>query len=370
VTGEEAIGYAAAMNAHSVAGRLALLIAVALSVLAVPPALAGGAQAARWTADTSPTRSKLLDVSCATPAECVAVGAGATIVRTVNGGKTWRSVASAYGNAHPSTSFTSVRCPTPAVCSVLAAPNVVLHTVNGGRTWRARAITLSSDFSGLGHLACPTRAVCFVTASPAGNPETWFTHSAAIFKTSDGNRSWRRLSIPPSVPCEGDCQTVGFDLQWISCQNAQSCRSGGDAFIDSHSGYAAVVLRTDNGGSTWSLVPRGPLPTTATCPTVSVCTGIFNSPDSPNVGPYLVRTTDGGRTWRSASVSSVFTAIACSGSTFCGLVGPRGAIAVAAGMRVTLQGSPTTRNLNAVACPRASVCYAVGGAGTILSHRV
>lgn len=336
------------------------------SVRAGGPSRNGG----RWVVQHSPVTTNLANISCASASECVAVGASATMIRTVNAGTTWKSLSSPYGRTHPSASFTSVRCPVPGVCSVLAVPNVILHTTDGGRTWNKHTITLPSTLSQLGHLACPTRDVCFVTASPSGNTFSWFTHSSAIFKTADGNKTWQRLTTHAFVPCPGDCNNlpVGFDLQWISCQNGQSCRAGGDSFIGSHEGYASGVLRTDNGGATWKLVNQNIFgPNYGTCPTVSVCTGVYYEPQTPTYGPDLDRSTDGGRKWTVKPIKPVLTSIACTGSSFCELAGPHGKLAMAIGLILTQQASPTTRDLNAVACPTVHACYAVGAAGTTLS---
>src|SRR5579884_1800733 len=119
-----------------------------------------------WTRQHSPTASDLVDISCASTSECFAVGAHATIIKTENGGRSWTTVSTPYGNAHPAASFVSVRCPATGVCSVLAAPNVVLRTADDGRTWQAhtffslRVLHQGYHLSGLTRLACPTRQVC------------------------------------------------------------------------------------------------------------------------------------------------------------------------------------------------------------------
>jgi photosystem II stability/assembly factor-like uncharacterized protein len=331
------------------------------------------ASSPHWMAQKSPTNANLADVSCSSASECFAVGANATILKTTNGGKTWRRVTSGYGLAHPNASFASVRCPTSGVCSVIAAPYVVLRTTDGGRSWRKHVFPLlPSVLSGLGHLACPTRLVCFATASPSGNPLTWFTHSAEVFQTTNGGTVWQPVNIPNSVPCPGDCSVlaVGYDLQWISCQSARSCRAGGDTFIGSHEGYSSAVIRTDDGGKTWTLADHSFDPNIATCPTASICTGVFYVPLSPNTGPYLARSTNGGHTWTNLKpITPVLTSIACSGKTFCELAGPKGKLAMATGTGLFVQISPTTNDLDGVACPQLGACYAVGAGGTILARK-
>jgi hypothetical protein len=108
----------------------------------------------------------------------------------------------------------------------------------------------------------------------------------------------------------------------------------------------------------------------ATCPTTSICTGVFYQPFTPNVGPYLHRTTNGGSSWSTKDMTAILTSIACSGTSFCELAGPRGKLAMTVGMSLSMQASPTARDLTAVACPRVSACYAVGAKGTILARKI
>lgn len=339
---------------------LAGLLAVAI------PASAGGAPATQWRLQGSHTAANLLDISCPSPRQCVAVGARATVITTSDGGQTWKRARTAYG----ATMFTSVRCPAPGVCSVLDPPDTILRTTNDGKTWAEIRIPLTSKFSGLSKLACPTRQVCLVTASPSGDPITWYTHSAAIFKTSSGGNFWEKERIPTRVSCEGSCgprSDIGYDLQWISCQSARSCRAGGDTFIGSHEGWASGVLRTDNGGGTWGLANSNSAPNTGTCPTTSVCAGVYYQPLTPNIGPDFERSTNSGASWATKPMSTVLTAIACTGPSFCALAGPHGKLATAMRMQITAQRSPITRDLSAVACPARNACYAVGAGGTVVA---
>lgn len=347
------------------AARIVLLAGL-LSV--AMPASAGGAPAGRWGIQSSHTSANLLDISCPSPRQCMVVGASATVITTMDGGRTWKRARTAYGTAV----FTAVRCPAPGVCSVLDPPNTILRTTNNGRTWKEITIPLTSKLSGLWKLACPTRPVCFVTASPSGNPFGWYTHSAAIFKTSSGGNFWQRERIPPRVTCPGSCgpkSVIGYDLQWISCQSAQSCRAGGATFIGSHEGWASGVLRTDNGGTSWGLANSNSPPNVGTCPTTSVCAGMYYQPGTPNIGPDFERSTNSGATWVIRPMSTVLASIACTGQSICFLAGPHGKLATAVAMQITAQPSPTTSDLSAIACPARTTCYAVGAGGTILAMK-
>ncbi|HZU11493.1 MAG TPA: YCF48-related protein [Chloroflexota bacterium] len=363
-----------------IARFLTVLLTVAAAPVVWQTASPVHASAAQWTLQRSSTTADLRDISCSSRSECVAVGADGTIVRTVNGGKIWGRMTVPYAAGHPDVTFTSVRCPAAGVCSVLAPPDVVLRTDDGGRHWQTNRIALPPLLAGLTRIACPTLSVCFAIASPSGLINNPFDRSPAMFKSGDDGRSWRRLSIPPSVPCPGsDCYssrpTVGYDLNWISCQSATSCFAGGDTFlaaISHEGGFASAVLRTRNGGKTWRRVHDSFDPNIATCPTPLVCVGVYYLPRSPTWGPVLLRSTDGGTTWAGwgpTPFRPILTSIACVGSSFCELAGPKGALAMLTGMRLEVQAGPSSRRLAAVACPRASTCYAVGNHGTIVARQ-
>jgi hypothetical protein len=128
-----------------------------------------------WVLQHSPATVNLLDISCPSSTQCYAIGNNNTIIRTVNGGTKWSSVSSPIPNA----TLTSLRCPALDVCSMIDTPNTVLRMATGKKDSQ-HTITLPTTLSRLGRIACPTLLVCFVTASPSGNTETWFTHSAAI----------------------------------------------------------------------------------------------------------------------------------------------------------------------------------------------
>jgi photosystem II stability/assembly factor-like uncharacterized protein len=72
------------------------LLSVLLPLVLVAPPLGGrlsdhlASQAA--SSQTSATTNDLEGVACASPSTCVAVGGSGTIVRSTDGGNTWRSV--------------------------------------------------------------------------------------------------------------------------------------------------------------------------------------------------------------------------------------------------------------------------------------
>ena len=354
-----------------------LMFIAAIAVIgALAPGYAaagGGAANLQWKLQHSGVSVRLNDISCAKPTACMAVGDNGTIVRTADGGSTWRSIHNPFSNT--TRSLTSIRCGTVRHCDVVAPSNTVLWTGDGGKTWHEHVIHLAKTLGSLGPIACPTADECFVTASPSGLTDTWFTHSGGMFKTTDGGRTWNSSPIPGSVPCPGDCNNrpVGYELQWISCVSALHCRAGGNTFIGSHEGSASAFIATDDGGTVWRLVHHSFDPTVASCGALKTCVGVRYQPLTPSVGPDFMRTTTEGAHWtvdqgvNYQGVKPIMTSVACLGQVFCELAGPSGALVMSIRDRRFRQKSPTGRDLNAVSCPARRACFAVGNRGTIVA---
>src|SRR5437660_433013 len=119
--------------------RLRLLSVLLTLVLVAPPL--GGRLSARpavpaASRQPSGTPNTLDGVACPRPSTCVAVGVGGTILRTTNGGTTWRRQPSA------TTSYLfGVACPRPSTCvavgaSIIALRATIVRSTDGGSTWR------------------------------------------------------------------------------------------------------------------------------------------------------------------------------------------------------------------------------------------
>jgi photosystem II stability/assembly factor-like uncharacterized protein len=140
-----------------------------------------------------------------------------------------------------------------------------------------------------------------VSASAATTPaRSAFTWSASVRKP------------PPTI-----------DLAGVSCTSAKVCEAVG------FSGAAGVILGTSNGGRTWAaqpLPPRVGALSGIACPSVNVCEAVGNYTNSftfASVG-VIIGTTNGGKSWRRQVIP------------------------------------PGTKSLNAITCPTATNCLAVG----------
>jgi photosystem II stability/assembly factor-like uncharacterized protein len=59
-------------------------------------------------------------------------GSGGTILRTTNGGRTWRRQPSGTPN-----DLDGVACARPSTCVAVGGGGTILRSTDGGRTWRS-----------------------------------------------------------------------------------------------------------------------------------------------------------------------------------------------------------------------------------------
>ena len=229
-----------------------------------------------------------------------AVGGLGLIVSTTDGGKTWTRQASgtqvnldtvaAVGNAR------GVDIGFSDVVSVGPKPHVILRTSDSGATWQEVRIAPDYEISTVTFLPdgrhgwmAGARWLC----APDPNAGPGCTREQALFRSEDGGASW------------GVVNTY-VDLRRI-------------AFVDATTGWATgyrcdggvrcvpVVVRTADGGATWTevraLSESGYLGDIVGFD-AKVAAVVETSCDVPAAAPCtrsLMRTTDGGATWRATS---------------------------------------------------------------------
>ena len=117
---------------------------------------------------------------------------------------------------------------------------MLLVRTNLDAKWELEPIDLPLNGSEiLDGLSCPTAQQCFVAGSVSSQ--------GVILRTKDGGRSWKQLTLPIGTP----------PVLQIACTNASHCLvvgsiglSAGGAPAACHA-YAPWVLRTSDGGATW-----------------------------------------------------------------------------------------------------------------------
>jgi photosystem II stability/assembly factor-like uncharacterized protein len=197
-----------------------------------------------------------------------------------------------------------VACPSPSTC-VAVGGDTILRSTDGGRTWRRQPNPLSGTPYGLYGVACPSPSTCVAVGADCPNASTCVAcpspspsnrpvlcgareTSGTILRSTDGGRTWRRQ--PSGTP--------NILLWGVACVSPSTCVAVGDK---------GTILRSTDGGRTWRsqhldlVAARYALdPISGTlynligvvCPSPSTCVAVGGS-------GAIVRSTDGGRTWRS-----------------------------------------------------------------------
>jgi photosystem II stability/assembly factor-like uncharacterized protein len=316
-----------------------------------------------WRSQTLPRNIEYLDsLSCPNSADCWAVGGTtsgtAAVVGTTNGGRTWQSLAVPNGLG----GLSSVSCPNSADCWAVGdntsfSAGAVVATTDGGRRWTPELLPNKVEY--LDGVSCPSRADCWAvggTSSGAG----------AVVGTTNGGSTWKSQALPSGIAA----------LNGVSCRTNVRCLAVGDT-----PSLAGAVVGTTNGGSTWKsrAFPRG-IGTLrdVSCATSSNCWAVGSTASGRGA---VVASTNGGSTWKSQALPrgiSYLNGVSCRTSARCSAVGSTasggGAVVATTDGGSTWKGQTLPRgisHLNGVSCRTSARCWAVGstasGAGAVVA---
>jgi photosystem II stability/assembly factor-like uncharacterized protein len=213
----------------------------------------------------------------------------------------------------------SVSCGSPTACITASWPPQ--RTSDGGASWTSLRVTDGPFGDWLVDVDCLSATTC-IGVSGGGS----------LVRTSDLGTTWSALSLPPDV-----------FISSVSCTDEQHCAVIGSSAIQLR------FLTTADGGTSWAsrdLHFTG-APRKLRCGTSSFCL-VTTDAD-------VMRSADGGATWTPFPVSTHISAVECPGATVC----------VAAGSGILEVFGPTTHAEYAtivgtghavVACPTATKC--------------
>jgi len=275
---------------------------------------------ATWAGQIGGPRVPLYGVRFVNPLAGVAVGYAGAVFRTIDGGATWEAQPSGTTNYLRGVDF-----PDPSTGIAVGDFGTILRTTDGGANWSDLSIpptsTTNLSLSGIA-FADPTTGLAIGRLDSALSPQTMLRRSA-ILRTTDGGQNWIRVSVPwdrglsavsfgglstATAVGEGGIvlRTVDKGLHWVAQGGISDPETGtvpittarlnGVSFAGPEKGIAVgdngTILRTLDGGTTWTIQPSG---TTLTLYGVSTLNGV-NAAAVGNIGTILT-TSDGGTTW-------------------------------------------------------------------------
>jgi photosystem II stability/assembly factor-like uncharacterized protein len=224
-------------------------------------------------------------------------GAADTLLRTVNGGATWKRFHTGTGTGR---NLTGMRFTSPTIGWV-SGGGVIVQTTDGSLHWTSQISIASSGVIGL---------------TFADSQNGWATPwGGAVYHTSDGGAHWAQqttaprsawgFALTPSDAVVGGLYNTGLSgtsdggATWQSSTRAADDYYGtlnGLQFINAATGWAVgsggEILATTDGGTTWAAQASS---------TTEDLSGVHfvDATDGWAVGDQgvIVHTTDGGATW-------------------------------------------------------------------------
>jgi photosystem II stability/assembly factor-like uncharacterized protein len=321
--------------------------------------------AAQWEAQSSGTTASLRGVSAVSPTVAWASGSGGTVLRTLDGGRRWRRVASPPGT--DSLDFRDVHGVSASTAYLMSAgpgrQSRIYKTTSAGARWTLqyagadsaffldavafwdarRGVAMSDPVDGR-FVVLTTRdggahwtPVAADSMPPAVAGEAGFAAGGAALATGPGNRAWfgtggkaarvfasadgGRSWAATAAPLAGGAASQGvFAIAFADARRGVAV--GGD--YEAPTGRRGVAAHTSDGGRSWhpvdSVAPAGYRSGLALVPgtggTTFVAVGTSGSD----------RSVDGGLTWR-ATDSTGYNAVSFATRTAGWAVGPQGRIA-------------------------------------------
>jgi len=212
----------------------ALAGATALATMQAP------AQGPRWTPQTSGVKARLRGVSAVGGKVVWASGASGTVLRTADGGATWRKLSVPDADTLDFRDVDAVDETTAYLLSIGSGPlSRIYKTTDAGAHWTLQFTN--------GDPKAFYDAMAFWDAGHGLAISDSVDGRFMILRTRDGGKTWAQApadKLPPALPNEGAFAGSGTNIAVVP---------GGHAWIGTGASTRSRVLHTIDGGATWTI---------------------------------------------------------------------------------------------------------------------
>jgi len=333
-----------------------------------------------WSKIITVTTVTLRGICVVDKSLAIAVGRSGTILKTIDGGKNWvREAFEGFGE------FKSIRMLRPDFITITARQGVIYKSNDSGSTWRR--ITIIADTSLIGNDINGQVFTNDNTALVVGE-------TGGIFKTTDGGTTWTNESVEPISAATlngidgkdpsgnvyaavGDYGVIfnttnGGNL-WSKVNtgifDSLLAISFSDKFNATAVGKGGIILRTFDGGISWTFLPSKQI--TPQFNGIAFPKGDTSLGIAVGVGGAIMRTTNGGAYWDllPAIRGNDLNGVAFQSPTELCVVGQNGIIlrSFDAGLTWQITGSGTSKYLKSVSFPTPDFGWTVGDSGIVIS---
>ncbi|MDG4821636.1 oxidoreductase [Asanoa sp. WMMD1127] len=338
------------------------MAAVSLGVLAVSTGFTH-TPSPSWELSPTGSTARLRGLSVVSASTVWASGSEGTVLRTVNGGRTWSSVGPPDTAALQFRDIEAFDARRAVALSIGSGEESRLYrTADGGRTW-TESFRNTDPAAFYDCLTFLDERHGLALSDPVGG-------KFRILATSDAGRSWSVLpsaGMPDALPGEFAFAASGTCL----------VAAGGRAYFATGGGATARVFRSDDLGRTWRVTDT-PVPSGPSAGIYSLAFrdrdhgvavgGDYAAPTAAPDGAAVTR--DGGRTWTPAPREPGEYRSGAAWMTRLGpvlAVGPTGSdISFDGGRHWSLFDSGS---FDAVECAGLAVCFASGEQGRVARLR-
>jgi photosystem II stability/assembly factor-like uncharacterized protein len=267
-------------------------ILICLSLLLTSAVLAP----AQWVKQKIETTASFRGLSVVNEKIVWASGTGGTVIRTVDGGKSWRVMTVPEAEELDFRDIEAFDATTAYILSIGNGDNSRIYkTVDGGSTWTLQ-FKNTNDKAFFDALACWDAGNCIAMSDPV-------EHRFVLIATADGGTNWKPIdtSAMPAAK-EGEAAFAASGTCLIT-------QGASDAFIVSGGSDARVFRSTDRGNS-WSAYDTPMIKGTPGSGIFSIAMydnkrgaivgGNYQKPGDRAAVNFAV-TKDGGKTWQARS---------------------------------------------------------------------